>query len=85
MEVVKELNSRHVQDRLEQVVKPKSVSGGMRKLGIALIAAPDPITGIIGVPLVASSYAMKKREPVGLTHLAKETRKILHEMESLRI
>ncbi len=54
-------------------------------MGIALIAAPDPITGAIGVPLVATSFAMKKKEPVGLDHLAKETRKVLREMESLRI
>jgi hypothetical protein len=83
--VAKELKAAEVQDHLERVARPKSLSGGMKKLGIALIAAPDPITGVPGVALLASSYVMKRREPVGLTHLAQETKKVLREMQSLRI
>lgn len=79
------LKDSKVEDRLEQVMRPKSVSGGMKKLGIALVAAPDPISGVPGVALLATSYAMKKREPAGLTQLAKETRKVLHDIDSLRI
>jgi len=57
----------------------------MRKLGVALVAAPDPITGVPGVALLASSVVMKRREPAGIAELAKETRKVLREIQSLRI
>ncbi len=79
------LRSSKVEDRIGQVMHPKSLSGSMKKVGIALIAAPDPITGVPGVALLASSYAMKKREPADLSHLAKETKKVLREMATLRI
>ncbi len=83
--VAKELASSSVQDSLERVMRPKSISGGMKKIGIALVAAPDPVTGVPGVALLATSYAMKRKEPAGLGSLAKETKKVLREMESLRI
>jgi len=57
----------------------------MRKVGIALIACPDPISGIPGAALVASSYVMKKKEPVGVGQLAVETNKILRELSSFRL
>ena len=79
------LDNSEVRSRLAQATNPRTLSGGMKKLGIALVAAPDPITGIPGVALLVSSVAVKRREPVGVAHLAKETRKILREMESLRI
>ncbi len=84
-QVAKELDVAPVHDRLEQVLRPKSVAGGMKKLGIALVAAPDPISGVPGVALLASSYVLKRREPAALAQLANETRRIIREMESLRI
>ena len=85
VQVGSQIDGSHVQKHLESVTKPKSVAGGMKKLGIALIAAPDPITGVGGVALVASALVLKSREPIGLTHLARETKKVLREMQSLRI
>jgi hypothetical protein len=79
------LRDREARDSVRSVVKPRSVSGGMRKLGAVLVATPDPFTGVPGVVLLASSVVMKKREPAGISHLAKEARKILGEVESLRI
>ena len=84
-QVAKELGVARVQDSLERILRPKSVAGGMKKLGIALVAAPDPITGVPGVALLVSSYALKRRQPAALSDLAKETRRILREVESLRI
>jgi hypothetical protein len=79
------LRTREVSESVGRAVKPRSLSGGMKKLGIALVATPDPITGVPGAALLASSFVMKRREPVGASQLAKEARKILREMESLRI
>lgn len=57
----------------------------MKKVGVALIAAPDPITAVPGVALVASSYIMKKKQPTSLGDLAEETRKILRDIESISL
>ena len=71
--------------KFNAVTKPGSMAGTMKKAGIALIATPDPITGIIGVPLLASSYIMKRKEPLSLTHLAEETRKVMRDLQSLSL
>jgi hypothetical protein len=68
-----------------RALKPKSMASGMRKAGIALIAAPDPITGVPGVALLASSYVVKKKEAAGLEQLARETRKMMRDLQSLRL
>lgn len=67
------------------LTKPASPGGGMRKLGIALIAAPDPITAVPGVALLASSYVLKKNEPMTIENLAQETRKVLRDIQSLSL
>jgi hypothetical protein len=67
----------------DNVTKPPSLSGGMRKAGMALILAPDPITGVPGVALLASSFVVKRKEPASLGSLAQETRKVLKEIQSL--
>jgi hypothetical protein len=72
--------SRHFND----LTKPPSLSGGMRKAGIALIVTPDPFTGVPGAALLASSFIMKRKEPASLGSLADETRKVLREIQSLR-
>lgn len=84
-EVGKNTSDATAQHHMRKLTKPGSLASGMKKAGIALIATPDPITGIIGVPLLASSYVMKKREPTTLGNLAEETRRVLREMQSLRL
>ena len=74
-----------LRQRFDDLTKPPSISGGMRKAGIALIAAPDPFTGVPGVALLASSFVMKRREPASLSSLAQETRKVLRELQSLSL
>jgi len=79
------LETRDVSRSVYRAAKPRSAIGGIRKLGVALIAMPDPVTGVPGVALLASSIVMKRREPAGLSELAKEARMIRRELESLRI
>jgi len=71
--------------QFRDLTKPPSLSGGMRKAGIALIAAPDPFTGVPGVALLASSFVLKRREPASLGNLAQEARKVLIEVQSLSL
>lgn len=74
--------SRHV----GRLSKPSSPSSTMKKVGVALIVGtPDPITAVPGVALLAASVATKRKEPAKLDDLAVETRKILRDIESLRL
>ncbi len=84
-EVAARADAAPVAEHVRKVTKPASLSSGMKKAGIALIAAPDPITGVPGVALLVSSYVLKKKEPASLGHLALETRKILREIQSLSL
>ncbi|MDA4124918.1 MAG: hypothetical protein OK438_05660 [Thaumarchaeota archaeon] len=84
-DVSEKVEMGQVQVHLDRITKPKSLSSTARKVGIALIAAPDPITGIPGVALLASSYALKRRDPANLGHLAQETRKILRDIQSFTL
>ena len=79
------LDPSDLDPKLNAITKPGSIAGGMKKAGIALILTPDPITGAVGVPLVAASYAMKKREPASLSNLAEETRRVLRDLQSLSL
>lgn len=84
-EVTAKLDTTRVSRHVERLTKPKSPGSTMRKAGVALIAAPDPVTGVAGVALVASSLALKKSEPAKLANIVQETKKILKEMQSFRI
>ncbi|MDG7013977.1 MAG: hypothetical protein JRN11_01060 [Nitrososphaerota archaeon] len=84
-EVAKKTEASNLARHMEGLTKPKSPSSTMKKAGIALIAAPDPVTGVAGVALLASSFALKKKEPTKIADIATETRKILREIQSFRI
>lgn len=75
-----------VRRRMNDLSKPNSPSSNLKKAGVALIVAtPDPFTAVPGVALVATSYAVKRREPTKLEDLASEARRILRDMQSLSI
>lgn len=83
--VVRTVNKSPLKRHLDNVTNPPSLSGGLRKAGIALIAAPDPVTGVPGVALLASSFIVKRKEAASLENLAQETRKVLREIQSLSL
>jgi len=84
--VTSSIDTKPVAKHLNKLSKPGSPSSAMKKAGIALIVAtPDPITAVPGVALIAASYATKRKDPTKLEDLATETRKILREIQSLRI
>lgn len=76
------LADAETRERMKQVVRPNSISKTLRKAGLALILAPDPITAVPGVMMLGASLAMKGREPLTPASVFEETRKLLDEMSS---
>jgi len=83
VEVGRNVHSVVTNEKLRMATKPPRLSSSMRKSGAALLLAPDPVTAIPGVALLAASVAMKKRDPASLEDLAKETRKMMRDLGSL--
>ncbi len=83
--VAEGIDPSNAQRHLQRLSKPSSPASTMKKVGVALIAAPDPITAVPGVALVATSYVLKKKQPTTLGDLAQETRKILRDIESISL
>jgi hypothetical protein len=69
-------------DRLRQVVRPNSISRTLRKAGVALILAPDPITAFPGAMMLGASFATRGRDPLSAASVFAETSKLLAEMAS---
>ena len=84
-EVSRALAQKDVQKGLENVVRPRSPSSGMRKVGIALMLAPDPLTDIPGIALLASAHLIKRRDPLSIERLMKEARRVIKDVESLSV
>jgi hypothetical protein len=84
-EVASHVDTSSVSRHMNDLTKPNSVSKTMKKVGFALLASPDIVTDVPGVALVATSYVMKKKDPIGLGELASETRKILRDINSLSL
>ena len=84
--VASSMDTKPVGQRLNRLSKPGSPSSTMKKAGVALIVGtPDPITAVPGVALIVASYATKRKDPTKLEDLATETRKILREIQGLRL
>ena len=84
--VASSVDTRSVSRHMRRLSKPSSPSSTLKKAGVALIVGtPDPITAVPGVALLAASVATKRREPAKLDDLAAETRKILRDIEGLRL
>jgi hypothetical protein len=56
----------------------------MRKTGVALAVAPEPLTTVAGVALMGASTAMKSREPASLASLRDETIRAIGDLKSVR-
>jgi hypothetical protein len=81
--VASALADGETRERLKQVARPNSVSRTLRRAGVALILAPDPITAVPGAMMLGASFATRRREPLNPTSVVEETRKLLAEMGSL--
>lgn len=84
VEVAGNMDAAPVIRKMESVTNPKSPRTTMRRAGIALIVAPDPLTTVAGVGLLATSTAMRN-DPSNLESLSRETRKIFRDLQSLSL
>ncbi len=82
--VAESLDSEETSRAITRVTKPASLTGMMRSTGIALALAPEPVTTVAGVALVAASFAAKGREPASLSTLRDEALAGFDGLESLR-
>ena len=80
--VAERLADAETRDGLKQVARPNNISKMMRKAGIGLIMAPDPITAVPGAIILGASFATRGREPLSPTSVFNETRKLLAEIGS---
>ena len=76
------LADAETRERLRQVARPNSVSKTLRKAGVALILAPDPITAVPGAIMLGASFANRRRDPLSPSMVVEETQKLLSEMGS---
>jgi hypothetical protein len=85
-QVASSIDRSQVSTQVSRLTKPGSPSSALKKAGVALIVGtPDPITAVPGVALLASSYVVKRKDPAKLDDLATETRKILRDIQDLRL
>jgi L-aminopeptidase/D-esterase-like protein len=82
-EVAGRLADAETAKRLREVVKPNSISRTLRKAGVALILAPDPITAVPGAMMLGASFATRGRQPLSPASVFEETQKLLDEMGSI--
>jgi hypothetical protein len=80
--VAERLADVETRDGLKQVAKPNSISKTMRKAGIGLILAPEPLTAVPGAIILGASFATRRREPLSPASVFNETRKLLAEIGS---
>jgi len=85
VQVSRALDSEETARSLRGLTRPQSLGGTVRKAGIALALAPEPFTTVVGVVMIAGSYAMKRREPASLGDLAEEAAKQLGDLSSLSL
>jgi hypothetical protein len=74
------LGDKKTTSALKDVVKPNSPSKTLRKTGAALILAPDPLTGVVGVAMVGASFALRNRDPMSVSAPCAEARRLLDEI-----
>ncbi len=66
---------------------PKSgTASKLKKVGVTLIALPDPITGVIGVPVLAAGVALEKlgNRELKIPEVTADLASTMKELEKLR-
>ena len=81
VDVASSLESKKAARSFRDLNHPPAVKKAMRSAGIALAVAPEPVTTVAGVALVAGSLAMKD-EPATLRSMGKELESQISELST---
>lgn len=82
-DVAASLGDRKTATALRAVVRPNSPTKALKRLGTALILAPDPATGVVGIAMLGASFALKKRDPIGASSVYAEAKRLIDEIGSI--
>jgi hypothetical protein len=71
---------------MSQQDSKSGTSSKLKKVGVTLIALPDPVTGAVGVPVLAAGYALEKlgNRELRIPELTSDLAKTMRELEKLR-
>lgn len=83
IELANRMGNAQVRRSLKQLARPNSVSGTLRKAGAVLLLSPDPLSDIPAIAMIATSFIMKRREPLSLSSTVVEAGKTLRELKSM--
>jgi hypothetical protein len=69
---------------VRRTTNPATITGTLRKTGVALAVAPEPLTTVAGAALLGVSFVARSKEPATLKTLREEKVVALTNIESLR-
>ena len=77
--------ARPVKTMTQQASK-NVVASKLKKVGVTLIALPDPVTGAVGVPVLAAGFALEKlgNRELKIPEVTSDLAKTMRELERLR-
>lgn len=77
------VGDKAVREKLKLVVKPPRLSSSLKKAGVVLVLAPDPLTLVPGSIMIGLGHVARGRDPANLGDMVAETRKMMSELQSL--
>lgn len=83
VEVARSISDDKTAEKLRLVVKPPNPSSSLKKAGAVLLLTPDPFTAVPGTALIGMAYVMKRREPLSVESILRETRKTMRELQTI--
>ena len=71
---------------MSQQNSKSGMASKLKKAGVTLIALPDPVTGAVGVPMLAAGFALEKlgNRELKIPEVTSELAKTMRELEKLR-
>ncbi len=71
---------------MSQQDSKSGMASKLKKAGVTLIALPDPVTGVVGVPVIAAGFALEKlsNRELRIPDVTSDLAKTMRELEKLR-
>ncbi len=71
---------------MSQQDSKNGMASKLKKAGVTLIALPDPVTGAVGVPVLAAGFALEKlgKRELRIPEVTSDLAKTMRELEKLR-